>query len=201
MATTDNNCILCNICKKRINNHDKYVICTLCQQSSHIPCLPTYSDQDIEYAKCTSNNWSCPTCLGSIFPYNLIEHTPIFYETINTTIHGTYDISALQNMVFDPFSDDDDDDRGVLGDVDPDQNFLNEVRGTIIHGCNYYYGTKLHSELKDKIEEIDFSVCHLNIRSLPKNIDSFNSTLFASGMTFNILAFTETWLTPTNVEG
>jgi hypothetical protein len=103
-------------------------------------------------------------------------------------------------MVFDPFSDDDDDDGGVLGDVDPDQNFLNEVRGTIIKGCNYYYSTKLYLELKDNLEDIDFSVCHLNIRSLPKNIDTFKSTLFASGMSFNVLAFTETWLNHTNVD-
>jgi hypothetical protein len=103
-------------------------------------------------------------------------------------------------MVFNPFSNNDDDDGGVLGDVDPDQNFLNEVRGNIIHGCNYYYSNKLHTELKDKLDDIDLSICHLNIRSLPKNIDTFNSTLYASGMNFNILAFTETWMNSSNVD-
>ena len=195
-----NNPTKCNVCYKRVRDHDRSLRCTLCALSTHIPCLPTYSANDVEYASTPTNHWSCPKCLQSIFPFSHIEDSTTFYDNISSPHSEYFDVNLYDNMVFDPFSSEDDDGEGVMGDVDPDQNFLNEVRGNIIKGCKYYYSNNLHTELKPKLEMIDFSICHLNIRSLPKNIDAFNTILASSETTFNLLAFTETWLTSSNID-
>ena len=200
MATTDKHISTCKLCSKRVRDPDKSVKCSLCLHLIHIPCLPTYLNTDVDYANSPTNNWSCTKCLELIFPFNIIENSESFYDNINSNSHNPYDTDIIDNMIFDPFSTDDDDGEGPMGDVDPDQNFLNEVRGNIIKGCNYHHGTTLYEEIKSNSEQIDLSICHLNIRSLPKNLDIFNTTLAASNSNFNLLAFTETWLTPSNVD-
>ena len=175
-------------------NHSNYVKCSLCSQFLHSNCLPNYSDTDLDYAKQLSNDWTCPKSLLEIFPYNILDDTTSFLASINNPINSQVDANSFLNLVYDPFEFCDDDGEGILGDVDPDQNFLNEIRGNVIQNCSYYYNNKLYDELKEKLDQVEISLCHLNIRSLPKNLDSFNSTLHSSGMTFNILAFTETWL-------
>jgi hypothetical protein len=180
--------------------HSNSLKCTLCLQFLHAKCLPTYSDSDLDFAKQASNDWTCPKCLTEIFPYNSLDDTPFFLASINNPINAQPDLNYFHNLVYDPFESCEDDSEGVLGDVDPEQNFLNEIRGNIIQNCNYYYNNKLYDETKDKMDLVDLSICHLNIRSLPKNLDAFNSTLHSSGMTFKVLAFTETWLKPSNVD-
>ena len=39
---------------------------------------------------------------------------------------------------------------------------------------------------------------HLNIRSIPKNLDNFIATMHASKMDLDIIVFSETWLKPSN---
>jgi hypothetical protein len=134
------------------------------------------------------------------FPFSCFEDPIIFQDTINNPINHIPDILQLQDMVYDPFQTNDDDGRGVLGDIDPDLNFLHDIRGSLIQNCNYYYNTSLYDQTKAKADEVDISLCHLNIRSLPRNLNSFLTTLQSSAMEFNVLAFTETWLKPSNVD-
>jgi hypothetical protein len=107
--------------------HSNFVKCTLCLQLSHAKCLPNYSDTDLAYAKHASNDWTCPKCLNEIFPFNSIDDTPLFLASINNPVNAQPDANSFQNLVFDPFESCDDDGEGVLGDMDPDQNFLNEI--------------------------------------------------------------------------
>ena len=143
MATTANAKSVCNVCLKKVMAHAKTLKCSLCFCLSHNKCLPNYSDADIDHAKDFKNCWTCPNCLSEIFPFNCIENSSNFLDSISNPINKIPDILQLQNMVYDPFQTNDDDGEGVLGDVDPDQNFLNEIRGSLIQNCKYYYNTRL----------------------------------------------------------
>jgi hypothetical protein len=200
MDTMANPRPICNICVEKVMAHAKSIKCTLCLGLTHSKCLPNYSDVDLAHAKVVSNCWTCPPCLSIIFPFNSIEDSPDFLNSINTPINLLPDIQQLQNMVFDPLLPNDDDGEGIMGDVDPDLNFLSEIRGSLLNNCKYYYNTNLYEETKAKSDLADLSICHLNIRSLPKNLDSFLTTLHASELNFDVLAFTETWLKPSNVD-
>jgi hypothetical protein len=103
-------------------------------------------------------------------------------------------------MVYDPFEDNDDDGEGDLGDIDPEKNFLSEIRGEIIKNCKYYYSINLHDEILPKMSNSDLSLFHLNIRSLPKFFDTLIPTLHASGIHFNLISLSETWLKPSNAD-
>jgi hypothetical protein len=61
--------------------------------------------------------------------------------------------------------------------------------------CDYF----LEDSLNEKVESVyndgkSFSLIHTNIRSIPKNIASFDQYLSLLSIRFNVIAITETWL-------
>jgi exonuclease III len=103
-------------------------------------------------------------------------------------------------MVYDPFEDNDDDGDGELEDIDPEFFFLGEIRGELIKNCKYYYSSNLYNEILPKMSNSDLSIFHLNIRSIPKIFDTLLPTIHASGIHFNLISLSETWLRPSNVD-
>ena len=81
-----------------------------------------------------------------------------------------------------------------LSDVDPDLNFFsgyNQVGAK----CNYYLESSFNEDLaKNKYAKNVFSVCHANIRSVSKNLNSLESYLKMLKHEFTIVGLTETWL-------
>jgi hypothetical protein len=184
----------CLICNKRLLNHEKVATCSLCKRNTHIRCLPNYNKDDIDYAKNDTENRSCPTCLKTIFPFHQIEDHISLKSTLSNNTNNAYDLDTLQNMVYDPLDSNTGDGVGVLQDVDPDENNLNELRGNQIQNCQYYFSdTNIH-EIQDKIESIELSVFHMNIRSFLKNFDELIPVLHQSQIKYNLIALTETWL-------
>jgi hypothetical protein len=190
----------CNICIKRIRPHENSIKCSLCLTYTHANCLPIYSDSDCEYASDTANFWTCPSCFKSFFPFNSLEADVDFIEAINNPINSSLDLDSLNDMVYDPFDTNGDDGVGFFDDIDPDQNFLAEVRGAAIRNCKYFYSSQLLSEIEPKMPNAVTSIITLNIRSIPKKFNTLNSTLNASGIKFNIIALTETWLKAGNAD-
>jgi hypothetical protein len=109
MANIPNNCL---VCMKRIVSHEKTIKCSLCLGSTHTKCLPTYSRLDIEYAIITDNHWTCPSCLAEFFPYNTIEDTPTFINTVLNPSTHNIDLDSLNRMIYDPFDASGDDGGG-----------------------------------------------------------------------------------------
>ena len=189
----------CRTCSKRIMNREKIGKCSLCGLNTHISCLPDYRENDIEYINDVSTNWTCPACLESIFPFQFIADNTLV-NLITDTYDFEYDIERLESLVYDPFESNIGDGAGVLDDVDPDQNYLNELRGRQIQNCKYYYSDVKVNELQEKIENIDISLLHLNIRSVPKNLDKLIPLIDQSQIKYNFVALTETWLRSENAD-
>jgi hypothetical protein len=80
------------------------------------------------------------------------------------------------------------------------QNFLNDVRGNILKNCKYYHSTEQTETLNGNRNPNTNSYLHLNIRSIPKNLDTFITTLHSINMEMDVIAFTETWLKASNAD-
>jgi hypothetical protein len=194
MVRTQENC---RCCEKRIATHEYYIKCTTCNLYTHTNCLPNYTHEDIDYA--LTNEWTCPTCLKEFFPYNLLEDSTSFQEQINSELGNAYRPNPM-NLIFDPLEPCDDDNEDILENIDPDQNFLNEIRGQDIFNCKYYYNDAPHPIPRKKQNRINLSLFSLNIRSLPKNFNQLVPLIKTSEINYNIICLTETWLTPSNAE-
>jgi exonuclease III len=147
-----------------------------------------------------TRHWTCPLCLVDIFPFAGIENIASFNQAIHNPINSTIDFDTLENMVYDPFDSVGNEGEGALGDVDPDHNFLNEIRGKAISSCKYYYTSEHIHDIHDTNKDSTIAMLHLNIRSIPKNLDTFKTTLYSSQLKFDLLTFSETWLKESNAD-
>ena len=190
----------CKLCTKRILNHENILHCSTCRHPWHYNCLPNYSASDILYANDIANSWSCPICLKNFFPFYEIENTTSFIQTAINPTNLFTEIEALENLIYDPFDSNDNDDEGILSNIDPDQNFLGEIRGKAITSCKYYYTTTQLDKLLDTNNTTSTSILQLNIRSIPKNLDTLVATLDSSNMEIDIIGLSETWLKPSNAD-
>jgi hypothetical protein len=195
MDNTNNRCILCN---KRVLAHARKVKCSTCLSLWHSKCLPNYSTSDLDYATNQDNNWSCPQCLLNIFPFNSIEDNDSFIHAVSNPINLTIDIESLESMVYDPFNSNDDIGEGILNDIDPDLNFMGNIRGHALQNSKYYFSSTHMESLADASHKPKTTFLHLNIRSIPKNLDNFIATMHTSKMDLDIIVFSETWLKPSN---
>ena len=84
-------------------------------------------------------------------------------------------------------------DHSILGNIDPDTNFLSNINTSI---CNYYSELEFNKQFP---QDYKFSIFNLNVRSLPKNIDKVKHFLEGLHYNFSILSFTETWLCDYNI--
>jgi hypothetical protein len=141
----------------------------MCLNSLHARCLPIYDIHDIEYANTHSNFWTCPPCLSTTFPFNNIEDEVIFIQAISNSAGNRVNPSVYSDMIYDPFEHMTEDNLNMLDDVDPDHNFLNELRGESVNNCMYHHWDAPKPTKLDH-EHIDMSLLHMNIQSLPKKI-------------------------------
>ena len=77
----------------------------------------------------------------------------------------------------------------ISSDIDPDSNFLN---------LTYYNESELNDLIGYKKDAVNFSLLHLNARSLLKNFDKFTQLLDSSQHEFSAIGISETWLNDIN---
>ena len=81
----------------------------------------------------------------------------------------------------------------ISSDIDPDSNFL-----ILTSKCSYYNEPELNDLIGNKKDAINFSLLHLNARSLLKNFDKFTQLLDSSQHEFSAIGISETWLNDIN---
>ena len=180
----------CTICTKRVKTHEKIVICHLCTLPSHYQCLPIYSIEDITYANNPNHHWTCPTCLATIFPFNNVENDQHFQHEINSHSPNPHNFETLDQMIFQPFKLNDEDE---INDLDPDNNFYNPLNNLHPSSCKYYYPEQLNNITCSKTQN-HLSNLTFNIRSLAKNYRQLNILLDSIDTQFHTISLTETWL-------
>ena len=86
------------------------------------------------------------------------------YQSQQQTASDTYQIKYFNNLSLI-------NDYEELNDNDPDFNFYNAMSQN--RSCNYYLESSFNDMINKSKEKGTFSLCHLNIRSMKKNITNF----------------------------
>ena len=191
--------ISCGLCLKHILSHSLSLRCSVCFDFVHLNCIPHVNRDDLLYTQRLSNNWICVNCNKNLFPFNHLDEDTEFLNVLSEGLSKNSQISIelLNSKIFNPFSLNED---LYLSDVDPDLQYLNSVVDTFKHGSSDYY---LEDDFNRKCKRLSikpnsFSVIHLNIRSISRNLNAFETYLKNLAHKFTVLGLTETWLNNSN---
>ena len=91
--------------------------------------------------------------------------------------------------------------NNFIGDSDPDKCFFNQHSYSLLEACNYQTEQTFNNYVSQKgISNNNFSLFHLNIRSVPANLSSLLSDMENLDHRFSVIGLTETWLNPSNID-
>ena len=163
--------IVCNICCKRVLNHSYHLKCDICETRVHLKCLPCVDKNDALYTQRHGNVFHCSLCLSEIFPYNHLSEE-YFDAAITESCEGqplvSFEILKNQELIFSPF-DFNDNSNSPLHDIHPDIQFYNDLYSDSLQPCDYYLEEMFNAKVtKEKVGDRNFSMMHLNIRSVKK---------------------------------
>ena len=182
----------CPICIKKILPHAKKLLCAVCYTAHHIKCI-SIDPIAIAQLEAEKELWYCSNCLIEIFPYNGIANDDEFASTISCT---TLSLNYLSDKLFVPFELNDFDHLADLcnEDIDPDIQFFNTFNQHIAR-CNYHTNESFTKEIQPSaMKQKLFSLCHINIRSVRKNLPAFENFMDILQYEFQIIGLSETWL-------
>ena len=185
---------ICFMCTKRIASTARTKVCTLCKQICHALCVPGITKYDSCYLKVNNYDWYCVTCTSSMFPFNHYDDDYKFINILSEMWPTTFTVSIeeLHEKSFIPFELNLDECQ-PLYDTDPDLNYYTTICNNAIN--SEYYLEDSFNKFCERLSFDDnaFSLIHLNIRSIPKNMHEFELYLASLDINFTVLAFTETW--------
>ena len=137
-------------------------------------------------------SWLCVNCVSDILPFNHIIDDEEFQLIIFQYFHLSkqINISKLQSLKINPFNTyslnantiENDDTRC---DSENDVNFYNS--------CQYMFNEDFTAKYSNM--QSDFSLFHVNARSLQQNFDQFFNLLSSLEFKFSVMAISETSLT------
>ena len=112
------------------------------------------------------STWYCSLCLINLFPFKNLEDETDFMAAINKS-PSNGSLRYLSDKIFLPFE-------------------LND---------NYFVESSFNSGITKTFDKKqNFCLCHMNIRSIRKNLGSFEITLENLQHKFSLIGITETWL-------
>lgn len=108
------------------------------------------------------------------------------------------DTKKLQHLIFNPFSTNN---RGetfltLNSGLDPDYNYYNHLVNHVDE-CNYHQKDS-SSKLVKGLDTMNFSMLHLNIRSIVNKYEDLQAYITYLQYTFSVIGLTETWLNTEN---
>ena len=127
---------------------------------------------------------------SQILPFSHLDDNEFalaLYEFHNGPVH--YDHDRLVDLAFNPLISTIDQHLTCSDDLDPDLHFNTNSR------CDYFNEDKLNNILsKDGQSDSNFSLLHLNVRSLRNKVDYLTLLLANLKINFTIIGISETWL-------
>lgn len=162
-------------------------------QTYCLACKKKFFDKPCIAKKCTYHkkpieNSLCPICYCDIFPFNSLDDDSFRDVILSNSVICDVKVTTdeLNKLEFEFIKD------GVSfsdQNLDPDVNFYNNIK---ISKCSYL--TEMEIKKITKQKSGNFSIIHLNCRSLKKNFDKLLLMLNNIGLKFDVIAISETWL-------
>ena len=171
----------------------------ICNRTFHLLCVPGITKYDEIYLN-PHDGWYCVDCNQSIFAFNHIDDDNRFIECLSEVwdVRVTMSIDDLNDKIFVPFELNNNTENHPLYQADPDLHFFNTVGNQIMHS-DYYLEDSFKQLIEQKcISPLSMSFIHLNIRSIPKNLQNFLNYLDTLDFQFAIMGFSGTWFTDIN---
>ena len=189
----------CFICDGRVLRHSRKLTCCVCQEITHLRCLPIESQLTPELFDVTNHtDWLCIPCTSALLPFdNIINDVEFMVALSESWIKNNSFSSLMANeQQFNPFQWNDVNEHCPLFETDPDIQFLNNnTFNENLSSCNYYVEEMMKKKCQQQsIDNSNFSVFHLNVRSLPKHFTELESYLNGLPIDFSVIGLTETWL-------
>ena len=126
----------CRICTKRILSHAKTITCTLCKQNYHCKCI-SIAESDIRELL-SNNQWFCRQCMGNLLPFNHISDDSEFLQCLDHKDYFERNWESNYDRMFNPFTPSEgNDDIFHLDEIDPDNNFYNDMVYHSSSPCKY----------------------------------------------------------------
>ena len=177
------NCITCD---KVIKPYKNPLKCSICNGLIHLACAKISKNiynKNVEKYK----NYCCYKCLNQL-PFQCIDDNEFKYLNcqlnINSKLYEIYNKCTEFN--FKSFSSTDYTHFDFENDVDPENNFYNNID----INCNNYY---TDCQFKENITKVNgVSLIHFNARGLNKNLNEINSYLSQLNYYFDVIAISET---------
>jgi len=183
----------CGICQRLVKDGQRAIMCAVCARWTHLNCTAL---TDIDFRNLTTssskNPWFCTYCLENIFPFNaIVEDFEFMHCLFNYSCNNKMNSDCIKNSeqleLTKKF-------KCCNNDLDPDKHFYNAIGVS-----NLYYLEEDFNKLFDcQTTDVNFSVLHVNARSLSKNFEQLYVYLTNLDHRFSIIAITETWTTVNN---
>jgi hypothetical protein len=184
----------CSVCTKGVLDSQRGIYCDLCESWVHLKCT-VLTRPDYEVLSVKNDDWYCSTCLGATFPFNNIEDdlefkNIIFNLTKGNSLHSDVLKNNQQLLISNKFN------VGNL-EIDPDKYFYH---GPHKLNDSYFVEDDFNKIINVKSLASNFSLLHINTRSLNKKIAKLTTYLNILNHKFSVIAITETWGTVINEE-
>ena len=198
--------ICLHICERRTLSHSYTLRCKCCLRNVHRNCTQ-FSHHEFEMVD-TDTPWYCRLCNENIFAFNHIDDDSEFVSAIRNFMSSSLWHDGLDRFqgteIFDPFELNDDDSDKIIeyqGELDPDKNYFNQLAHHLSKSSNYYIEKSFNKYIeRNNVNKEDCSIMHVNIRSIPANFNNFLSYMSNIDHSFSVIVFSETWLTPANID-
>ena len=138
--------------------------------------------------------------LNDLLPFSQLNNDEFRNYTMkHSNALNESDLMNLRNLIFNPFALSKG--RGkshfmLNSDLDPDHNYYNTIIN-YIDTCDYHDEDSFKRMAKDSANT-EFSILHLNIRSILSKYDDFKTYIRSLEHEFSIIGLTETWLNSSN---
>ena len=168
----------CGICNRNVTDGQKSIYCNNCNLWVHIRCNEiSVSEYNKLVNECDDIPWFCLSCTKTMFPFGSLEKE----ELLN--LHDNNFPSWVDSMPSFEIT------SGLinlpdLGDYDIDEHLPSNINSS-------YHTLQDLSTLS--IAENDFTLFHMNVRSLSLHFDELISTLATLKISFDVIGVSETW--------
>ena len=135
-------------------------------------------------------SWLCVNCASDILPFNHISDDSEFLLTIHHYFHlsKNIDVSKIQSLRINPFSINSPNNITLHTNNNFDEINNSEIE---LNHCQYMFSEDFCAKYAH--DQSEFSLFHVNARSLKRNFDQFNALLSSLEFNFSVMAVSETW--------
>ena len=167
---------ICNSCSKSILNYQQRILCRSCNLYYHTRCIYTDTSKHL--------NWFCFKCTGELFAFNhYVDDDEFKFAIYNYGSSVSY--NRMLSLKLNPFG---------FEMIENARNEDNLINHTVDNKCSYIFDN-MYTSSSDSDE---FSILHINPRSLNKNIEDIHAFISGLNITFKIIAMSETWFNDDN---